>query len=129
MALTERQQKAQDLARDLEQMGAWCLTPLPLDPDAKGLRVQILDADRDRVVTAICEAHYIPSKMQAHPRFTTSGLIPASLFEIAIEKERPSIVDDRPKVSSDIAEAAKREERQQAAKFISAFRKSAGLDK
>jgi hypothetical protein len=124
--MNERQQKARDLARELELMGAWCLTPLPLSDDAKGLRVQILDTERDKVITELCAAGWLPTFLQGHPRFTPGGLIPASLFEIAIERERQLVSDDRPKVPNDIAEFAKREEKRKTDATIAAFKKHIG---
>jgi hypothetical protein len=127
--MNERQKKAQDLARELEQMGAWVVTPLPLDDDTRGLRVQILDTERDKVITELCAAGWVPAFLQGHPRFTPNGLIPASLFEIVIEKERQLVSDDRPKVSNEIAELAKREEKRKADATIAAFKKHIGWDK
>jgi hypothetical protein len=80
-------------------------------------------------VTAICEGGFIPSFLQGHPRITDKGFVPAGLYEIVIEKDRQPIVDDRPKIPSEVVELAKREERAKAKEFIAAFRKSAGLDK
>jgi hypothetical protein len=107
--MNSRQEKAQDLARELGRMGAFVVNAMPLDPDAKGLRVQILDADRDRIVTALCEWGWLPAMLQAHPRFAPGGLLPASLYEIPIPKERPPIVDDRPRVSGEFAKQEKTE--------------------
>jgi hypothetical protein len=93
----------------LERLGGcWVVSPMPLDPDAKGLRVQILDVDCDRIVTAICAAGWIPARLQSHPRFVTGGgLVPASLYEIDIPRERQPVVDSGPKVVP--SEPAKRE--------------------
>jgi hypothetical protein len=131
MPLTERQDKAKHLADELEKLGGcWVITPLPLDPDTKGLRVQILSTDRDRVITALCEARWNPIYLQQNPRFTTNGgLVPGFLYEVEIPKERQPIVDDTPKIPSDAAELAKREEEKKTRAFIASFRKSAGLDR
>jgi hypothetical protein len=67
--------------------------------------------------------------VQRHPRFTPNGLIPAYLYEVVIEKDRQPVPDDRPKIPSEIAAFAEREEKKKAAQYIAAFRKSAGLDK
>jgi hypothetical protein len=123
--MNKRQEKAEELARWLGQMsGVWTISPMPLDGDTRTLRFQVLDFERDSVVTELCAGGWIPSLVQGHPRFTPNGLMPASLFEVEIPKERPPVVDDRPKIPSEIAELAKREERMKAKEFIAAFRKT-----
>jgi hypothetical protein len=128
--LNERQKKAQRLADELGRCnGCWVTTPMPLDDSTRALRFQTLDSERESVISELCEAGWIPNLVSAFPRFTSAGLVAASMYEVNIPKERPSIVDDRPKMPSDIAALAEREEKKKAAEFISAFRKSAGLDK
>jgi hypothetical protein len=128
--LSARQEKAQDLAGWLGGMtGVWVVSPLPLDDDTRTLRFQILDSEQDRVVTEICSAGWIPARLQAHPRHrvTTRGFENASLYEIEIPRERQPIVDDRPKIPSEVTDQAKREERKKMEKTIAQFRKAAGL--
>jgi hypothetical protein len=68
---------------------------------------QVLDTERDSVIAELCEAGWIPTFVQEHPRFTPNkGLVPASLYEIAIEQDRQS-VPDSPKVSGEIAKREK----------------------
>jgi hypothetical protein len=125
--LSERQKKAHVLARELARCpGCWVITPLPLDPDARGLRVQILDTERDNVISELCEGGWIPNLVSAFPRFTSKGLVAASMYEVLIERERQP-VPEGPKVSSEVAEQANREEKKKMAQEIAAFRKSAGL--
>jgi len=50
--LSERQQTARALAREIEAAGAWVTSALPLD-DQQRLRLQILDSDRNRVAQQI----------------------------------------------------------------------------
>jgi hypothetical protein len=105
--LTKRQEKADLLARELAQCrGTWVTSPLPLADDVRALRFQVLDSERDSVVEELCAGGWIPSLVSVFPRFTSAGLIPASMYEVEIPKERPPVVDDRPKVS---VEPAKRE--------------------
>ena len=54
MVLSERQQKAQSLARWLADIGAFVTSPLPLDP-MRRLRFQVLHSDRDAVLAKIRE--------------------------------------------------------------------------
>jgi hypothetical protein len=106
-SLSKRQETAQDLCLELHKLGGVVINSMPLDPDAKGLRVQILDTDRDKVITALCEKGWLPSLLQSHPRFTPNGLLPASLYQVDIPRERTTVPDDRPKVA--LSEPAKRE--------------------
>jgi hypothetical protein len=46
MALTERQRTAESLAREIGQMGAWCVSAMPLDDNNK-LRVSLNPAGGD----------------------------------------------------------------------------------
>jgi hypothetical protein len=127
--LTERQKKAQWLAAELGRCaGTWVITPLPLDESARALRFQLLDSERDAVISELCEAGWIPSMVQGHPRFTPSGLIPASLYEVVIEKDRTPIVDT-PKIEAGMVELAERQARAKAAAEVKAFRKAIGFDK
>jgi hypothetical protein len=127
--LSERQKKADLLAKELGQCsGTWVITPLPLNDDTRALRFQVLDSERDSVISELCSCGWIPSQLQYHPRMSPTGWLPAQLYEISIERERQT-VPEGPKVSGDISELAKREEKRRAAEFISEYRKSAGLDK
>jgi hypothetical protein len=106
--LTERQTKAAQLAAELGRCrGTWVVSPLPLNDDSRALRFQVLDSERDSVVTELCAAGWIPSFVQAHPRFAPSGLIPASLFEVIIDKDRYPVPPDTPKVSGEIGKREK----------------------
>jgi hypothetical protein len=128
--LTERQKKAQRLAAELGRCpGCWAVSPMPLADDARGVRFQLLDANRDEVISELCGAGWVPNLVSAFPRFTSAGLVPASMYEVDIPQERHPIVDNLPKVSTEMAEAARREEKRKAAEYISAFRKSAGLER
>jgi hypothetical protein len=121
--LSERQLTAQALADSLGGMpGVYVWTPLPLDPDAKGVLVHIEDEYRDRVIKALCEAHWLPSYKQLHSRITPKGVIPAALYEIAIEKERPPIPAETKEVPRDFA--AEREVRKEMEKEVELMRKT-----
>jgi hypothetical protein len=106
--LSARQEKARDLADSLGRMaGVWVVSPLPLDDGARALRFQVLDRERDKVVIKLCKKGIIPNLVQGHPRFTPNGLIPASLFEVEIERERQSVPTDGPKISGELAKQEK----------------------
>jgi hypothetical protein len=105
--LNKRQERAALLSRELERMdGVWAISPLPLDDGARGLRFQVLESERDNVVRELCQASWIPTFVQNHPRFTPGGLKPAYLYEIVIEKERQP-VPDSPRVSGELAKREK----------------------
>jgi hypothetical protein len=128
--LSERQKKAATLAAELGRCnGCWVVSPLPLSEDARGVRFQLLDKNRDEVITELCASNWIPTLVSPFPRFTGTGLVAAGMYEIVIEKERVPAVTDTPKVEGEMAEAAKREEKRQTAEYIKQFRKSAGMSK
>jgi hypothetical protein len=128
--LSERQKKAELLARELAQCsGVWVTSPMPLDDSARALRFQVLDTERDSVVEELCAGGWIPNQVSAFPRFTAGGLVAASMFEIAIEKERQPVPDDGPKMPGEAIDAANREAKKKMDAEIAAFRKSAGLDR
>jgi hypothetical protein len=106
--LTERQKKADLLARELRQCkGCWVVSALPLDSNTRGIRVQILDSERDSVVKDLCEGGWIPNMVSPFPRFTGTGLVAAHMFEITIPQERQPVPQDCPKVVAN--ESPKRE--------------------
>jgi hypothetical protein len=120
--LTPRQQLAADLSADLQKMGAAVITPLPLSPDARGLKVQIQTADRDRIVTAICEAKWIPSQLHSMPYFFNNRMVDASLWEIPIPHERQPVPAETKIIPRDYA--AEREVRKNMEKELELFRKT-----
>ena len=77
----------------------------------------------------LCKCGWIPNWVSAFPRFTAGGLVAASMFEIAIEKERQPVPDDGPKMPGEAIDAANREAKKKMDAEIAAFRKSAGLDR
>jgi hypothetical protein len=128
--LTERQKKAQRLADELGRCpGCWVTSPMPLDDGARGLRVQVLNETRDDVISELCQSGWLPILAGDFPRFTSKGLVAASLFEIPIERERPSVPAEGPKMPGEAAALAERQAKKAMAAEIAQFRKSAGLDK
>jgi hypothetical protein len=92
--LTERQQKAADLAREIHRMGAWVTNVMPLDDNAR-LRFQVLDSDRPRIIQTLTDWEWSPAFCGTYPRICPDGFKLASIFEINIPGERQPIVDDR----------------------------------
>jgi hypothetical protein len=89
--LSERQQTAEALAREIGRMGAWIISPLPLDAGAR-LRFQVLDTDRDQVIEKLSSWNWSPALCGMTPRVTYAGLQPASIYEIDLPSGQP-IVD------------------------------------
>jgi|SRR6516225_915489 hypothetical protein len=92
--LNQRQRTAQALAREIESLGAWVTSPLPLD-DGKRLRFQLLDGDKNRVLQAISDLGFEPRFVSILPRVTFVGLAAACCYEVALAPERQFVVDDR----------------------------------
>jgi hypothetical protein len=106
MALTERQRTAESLAREIGQMGAWCISAMPLDDNAK-LRFQIMDTDRDAIITKLASWGWLPAPCGPLPRVTSKGMLGATIYEIDLPRERPSVADDRTIIKGEIAEQKK----------------------
>src|SRR5262245_54469938 len=95
MALTERQQTANALAKAINGMeGAWVTSPLPLDGQAK-LRFQVLDGDRNRVLQQLRDWNWEPAFVSILPRVTFNGMAAASVYEVNLPAERIPVQDDR----------------------------------
>jgi hypothetical protein len=92
--LTDRQQQAQAIAAELHKLGVAVICALPLRSD-QNLRFQVLDEQRGSVLEKVSLWGWFPVLCGTVPRFTTKGAVPASVYEIAIEQERPVVVDDR----------------------------------
>jgi hypothetical protein len=120
--LTERQQKAQELSREMAKMqGVWITSPLPLDDGAK-LRFQVLDTCKNEVLQLLSDWEWKPAFCSFLPRVTFTGMQPACLYEIDLPRERQLIHDDRT-IRNDIADA----EREKAAAEVAAMRKHLGM--
>ena len=95
--LTERQQKARDLARWIETMrGAHVVSPMPLAPDANGIRVQIEHPECNFVVGALQDQGFKCQWVRNAFRTTYSGFNNlAAEYEVLIDRDRQPIHDDR----------------------------------
>jgi hypothetical protein len=120
MVLSERQQTAEALAREIARMGAWCVSPMPLDKNAK-LRFQVMDSDRDVVISKLASWDWLPVPCSSLPRITHGGWMSAQIYEIDLPREQSPIPDER--VIGEIAEQKK------SAVELEALRKYLGITK
>jgi hypothetical protein len=121
--LSERQQTAAALAREIQQMGAWVTSPMPLEDCAK-LRFQVLDANRQQVLEKLSSWDWSPTWCNNMPRVTFGGMQLASVYEIDLPRPRQPVATDRHS-----GEIVDREEKKQSDLQIAAMRKHLGLDK
>jgi hypothetical protein len=94
MALTDRQRTAESLAREISQLGAWCISAMPLD-DCNKLRFQVMDTDRDAIITKLASWGWLPAPCGPLPRVTPKGMLGATIYEIDLPRDRPPVADDR----------------------------------
>src|SRR5262245_48225948 len=92
--LTERQQTAQAIAAELERLGAWCISPMPLNEDNR-LRFQVLTSGCESILQRIGEWGWSPILCNHGLRFTPRGAEPSIIYEIDIPRTRQPVVDDR----------------------------------
>src|SRR5262249_7269741 len=100
MSLSERQLTAQSLASEINSLGAWCVSPMPLD-DNRRLRFQVLDADRDAVIEKLSSWNWSPIFVSTLPRVCNNGWHLASVYEIDLPRARQFVYDGR--IHGDIA--------------------------
>jgi hypothetical protein len=81
MVLNSRQQTAQALIHSISAMGAWVVSPLPLD-DNGPLRFQVMDSNRDAVISKLASWDWPPVPVSILPRITQGGWQAASIYEI-----------------------------------------------
>src|SRR5215510_9786594 len=92
--LTARQLQAEVLCRDIQRLGAWCLSAMPWNENQR-LRFQVLDGDHFELLEMLSNAGWNPVFCNHGLRFTPQGAKPSIVYEIDIEHERPAVVDDR----------------------------------
>src|SRR5262249_411768 len=92
--LTSRQLQAEVLCRDIQRLGAWCLSALPLNQNQR-LRFQVLEGDQDQLLEMLTNAGWNPVFCNHGLRFTPQGAKPSIIYEIDIEHERQRVPDDR----------------------------------
>src|SRR5215470_17173716 len=105
MALSPRQQTAEKLMCWLQGMGAFVTNPMPLDPGQQ-LRFDVLNPDRERVLTELRKQDWAPTTGVVHLRFHHDALVPCTTFEIALPLDQP-MVQDRT-IRGEIVDPAKR---------------------
>jgi hypothetical protein len=119
--LTERQQTAGALMCELQRLGAWVTSALPLRDDEK-LKFQVLDENRSQVLEKLSQWGWGPTLCSNLPRITSRGMEAATIYEIDLPRERTPVVDDRLHVD-EIAEQKK------TSVEVEAMRRYLGLDK
>jgi hypothetical protein len=92
--LSDRQRKAETLARELKDLGAMVVSPLPLAADAK-LKFQVLTDGEMETLRLLREAGWDPTLISIYPRVTPHGMQPAGLYELSIPLDRQPVVDNR----------------------------------
>lgn len=94
--LSERQQKAEALTREIHQLGGWVVNPMPLAIGEK-LRFQFLAGERcEAALDRLRDLGFEPQFRNAGLRFCISGIAePCNTYEIQIEGDRIPIHDDR----------------------------------
>ena len=118
--LTERQQTAGALMCELQRLGAWVTSALPLRDD-ESLKFQVLDEHRSQVLEKLGQWGWGATLRGNLPRITSRGMEPATVYEIALPRERQPVVDDR--IHGEIAEQKK------SAVELEALRKYLGITK
>jgi hypothetical protein len=116
--MTPRQAKAAAISRALRRdfgVDAQVTSALPLDPGLQ-LRVQVIDARRNEVVEWLCERGWLPSHICVQWRTATNPyrLIPAAVYEVRIEEERP-VIPDRKIYREEVVEERKKTDAEVAA--------------
>ena len=106
MSLSERQLTAQSLASEINSLGAWCVSPMPLDDNAR-LRFQVLDSDRDKVLEKLSSWNWSPILVSTLPRVCNNGWHLASVYEIDLPRARQFVYDGR--IHRDIADKEKKQ--------------------
>jgi hypothetical protein len=120
--LSERQKTAAAIAGELHRLGAWVVSPMPLD-DKQALRWVVVDADREAVLGKVVGWGWSPILKNTVPRFTARGPVPATCYEIDLPREHQVVVDTRIIPRSENVE----QERRQSAAELKAMRKHLGI--
>ena len=93
--LTERQKKAEVLARELRQIGATATSALPL-VDGAPLRFRVLATRAEAVLRDLAEADWDARFVSSAPEFRLDGTTALSYtYEIHLPVERTAVPGDR----------------------------------
>jgi hypothetical protein len=118
--LSERQKTAAAIAGELHRLGAWVVSPLPLD-DKQALRWVVLDTDREAVLEKVVGWGWSPILKNTVPRMTAKGPEPATTYEIDLPRPRQVVVDTRIIPRSEVVE------RKRTADEVAAVKKHLGI--
>ena len=80
-------------------------TPLPLADSAKGIRFQVLDSAREKVLERLSSWDWSPAYVGILPRITPKGMQAATLYEINLPPDTPIVVDRT--IRAEVAERKK----------------------
>jgi len=75
---------------------------MPLDDNGK-LRFQVMDSNRDAVISKLASWDWAPVPVSVLPRITPQGMQAATLYEIDLPRERQPVVDDRRMIPGELA--------------------------
>jgi hypothetical protein len=94
--MNQRQQKAADLTREIQKMGAAVINPMPL-ADGCRLRFRVLSgAQSETLVQTLREWEWDPTYVTSGPEFRPDGTTQMSnLYEIDIPTPRTAVPSDR----------------------------------
>jgi hypothetical protein len=108
MVLNDRQQLAQALAREISGLGgcAWVTNAMPLRDDEE-LRLQILDENRSQVLEKLSQWGWSPTPCGSLPRITSKGFCGASLYQLALPRDRQAVATDSPVMPSELVSREK----------------------
>jgi hypothetical protein len=122
MVLNNRQQLAQALTREINGLGcAWVTNALPLRDDEE-LKLQVLDEKRSQVLEKLSQWGWSPTPCGSLPRIANGGFHGATLYQLALPRDRQPIADDR--VTGTVSEEYNRREKTPAE--VEAIRKYLG---
>jgi hypothetical protein len=119
MALTERQEKGETLARELQEMGAVVTSPLPL-ADGANLRFRILASSADEILEELRTGDWIFHFVTSGPSFELNGSTPLShTYEVCVPGERTVIPEDR--IPDFPRSTGKKDDNSESAKMLKAW--------
>src|SRR5262245_11238958 len=116
--MSGRQQQAAVIAGELSKMGAFVLSPLPLN-DVNPLRFQILQTDIERILPIISGWGWNVRPHSSLGRVTPKGLADAMIYELDLPRSQQPMPDRT--IRGDVTE------NKQAAAEVLAMQKHLGL--
>jgi hypothetical protein len=107
MVLNNRQQLAQALTREINGLGcAWVTNAMPLRDDEE-LKLQILDENRSQVLEKLSQWGWSPTPCGSLPRIANGGFHGATLYQLALPRDRQPVPADDRMIQGELAELKK----------------------